>query len=250
MSMEPWWNDIDKGKPCNRATNLTWADLESSPDFRGSRPATNRLFHGTAYTKEHHRNISIHHKNLNIFMLTPTIENTPEVTHTMSDRFTEPVFCNTPVGDTKIPEPIMLPTMTVIPFNRLIFALRQISSSPDDTVFCPPPSLSGTTEYFCFSGILSAQNDTQTLTITPPCRTTRLKLHDRPVSAAQTNCSNKTLPLSIPAAHHPLRFGALNVIVLSIPSRCQCAHSSIVRPVTSWPSRDFVTNATVINTLT
>ena len=94
------------------------------------------------------------------------MEKTPEVTHTISERFTEPVFCSTPVGDTKIPEPIMLPTMTVIPFSKLIFALRQISSSPEEMAFCPVPSFSDTAEYFCFSGILSAQNDTQSLTLT------------------------------------------------------------------------------------
>jgi hypothetical protein len=32
--------------------------------------------------------------------------------------------------------------------------------------FCPAPSFPDTTVYFCFSGILSAQNDTQALTIT------------------------------------------------------------------------------------
>ena len=68
------------------------------------------------------------------------MEKIPEVIHTMSERFTEPVFSSTPVGDTKIPEPIMLPTMTVIPFSKLIFALRQISSSPEEMAFCPAPS--------------------------------------------------------------------------------------------------------------
>ena len=95
------------------------------------------------------------------------MEKTPEVTHTMSERFTEPVLSSTPAGDTKIPEPIMLPTMTVIPFSKLIFALRQISSSPDEMAFCPAPSFWDTTEYFCFSGILSAQNDTQALSLSP-----------------------------------------------------------------------------------
>jgi hypothetical protein len=30
-------------------TNLTWTDPGANPDFRGERPATNRLSHGMAY---------------------------------------------------------------------------------------------------------------------------------------------------------------------------------------------------------
>jgi hypothetical protein len=94
-----------------------------------------------------------------------TMENTPEETHTMRDRFTEPVLRRTPVGETKIPDPMILPTITVIPFNRLIFALRQIWSSPDVTAFFPAPSFPGTSEYFCLSrseeGILPASASKQ-----------------------------------------------------------------------------------------
>jgi hypothetical protein len=39
--------------------------------------------------------------------------------------------------------------------------------------FCPAPSLSDTTVYFCFSGILSDQNEIQAVTITD-CRVTRI----------------------------------------------------------------------------
>jgi hypothetical protein len=88
------------------------------------------------------------------------MEKTPDATHTMRERFTEPVFRRTPVGDTKMPEPMMLPTITVTPFKRLIFAFRQISSSPDVMAFFPAASFSGTSAYFGLSrweeGILLA----------------------------------------------------------------------------------------------
>lgn len=58
-----------------------------------------------------------------------TIENNPDMVHTIKDILTLPVCKSTPVGETKIPEPMMLPTMTVIPFRRVIFGLRVISSS-------------------------------------------------------------------------------------------------------------------------
>jgi len=57
------------------------------------------------------------------------MENAPDKTQTISEAFADPVFANTPVGDMNIPEPIMLPTMTVTPFNRLIFGLSRTSSS-------------------------------------------------------------------------------------------------------------------------
>lgn len=59
------------------------------------------------------------------------MENTPETVHTISETFTLPVFFSTPEGETKIPEPIILPTITVMPFKRVILGLRVISSSPD-----------------------------------------------------------------------------------------------------------------------
>lgn len=57
-----------------------------------------------------------------------TIEKTPDKVHTIKDMLTLPVCSNTPVGDTKIPDPMMLPTMTVTPFRRVILGLRVISS--------------------------------------------------------------------------------------------------------------------------
>lgn len=43
-----------------------------------------------------------------------TIENNPDITQTTSAMFTLPVFINTPVGDTKIPEPMIEPYQTYI----------------------------------------------------------------------------------------------------------------------------------------
>lgn len=71
---------------------------------------------------------------MNWFVHVRTIENTPDRTQTISDAFTDPVFCSTPVGDTNIPDPIMLPTMTVTPFNKLILGFS-----------CTPSSLAGAT---------------------------------------------------------------------------------------------------------
>lgn len=53
---------------------------------------------------------------------TLTILNTPEATHTIKLALTDPVNFNTPVGDTKIPLPIIDPTITVMPFRSDIFA--------------------------------------------------------------------------------------------------------------------------------
>jgi hypothetical protein len=57
--MEHRWKEIDRGKPkyseknCPSATlfttNPTWTDPGLNPGFRGERPATNRLSHGTAF---------------------------------------------------------------------------------------------------------------------------------------------------------------------------------------------------------
>lgn len=58
-----------------------------------------------------------------------TIENTPDKTQTTSEAFTDPVFSNTPVGDMNMPDPMMLPTMTVTPFKRLILGFSSIPSS-------------------------------------------------------------------------------------------------------------------------
>lgn len=58
-----------------------------------------------------------------------TIENTPDKTQTISEAFTDPVFSNTPVGEMNMPDPMMLPTMTVTPFKRLILGFSSIPSS-------------------------------------------------------------------------------------------------------------------------
>jgi hypothetical protein len=63
--MEHRWNEIDRGKlkylgvkTCPSATlsttNLTWTEPGSNPGFRGERPVTNRLSHGTAVTWPYH----------------------------------------------------------------------------------------------------------------------------------------------------------------------------------------------------
>lgn len=59
-----------------------------------------------------------------------TILNTPEATHTIKLALTEPVYLNTPVGETKIPLPMIEPTITVMPFINDIFA----SKAPDSFV--------------------------------------------------------------------------------------------------------------------
>lgn len=56
------------------------------------------------------------------------MEKIPEAVHTRRLAFTLPVYLRTPVGLTNMPEPIMEPTITVIPFNRDIFASSLISS--------------------------------------------------------------------------------------------------------------------------
>lgn len=58
-----------------------------------------------------------------------TIEKTPEIIQTTSAILTLPVCISTPVGETKIPEPMIEPTITVQPFSRLILALRPTSPS-------------------------------------------------------------------------------------------------------------------------
>ena len=56
-----------------------------------------------------------------------TIENNPERTQTMRAMLTLPVCIRTPVGETKMPEPMIEPTITVQPFSKLILALRPTS---------------------------------------------------------------------------------------------------------------------------
>ena len=61
------------------------------------------------------------------------MEKSPLKIHTTRDIPGLPVCASTPVGDMKIPDPIILPTITVIPLNRVIFGLRPttLSSSID-----------------------------------------------------------------------------------------------------------------------
>ena len=49
----------------------------------------------------------------------------PHMDHTTNDKLTEPVDTSTPVGETKIPEPMMQPTITVMPFNKVISAYKK-----------------------------------------------------------------------------------------------------------------------------
>jgi len=52
----------------------------------------------------------------------------PDAVHTRRLAFTLPVYLRTPVGLTKMPEPMMEPTMTVTPLSSDIFASSLISS--------------------------------------------------------------------------------------------------------------------------
>ena len=61
----------------------------------------------------------------------------PQTVQTTMDMLTEPVETSTPVGETKMPEPMMQPTITVQPFSRVISLLSLMSSSPPS-----PPALS------------------------------------------------------------------------------------------------------------
>lgn len=63
-----------------------------------------------------------------------TIEKRPERIQTIRAMLTLPVCMRTPVGETKMPEPMIDPTMTVHPFNRLILAFSPTSPPPS-----PPP---------------------------------------------------------------------------------------------------------------
>lgn len=89
--------------------------------------------------------------------ISSTIENTPDKTQTISEAFTDPVYSNTPVGDMNIPDPIILPTITVMPFNKLIFGFSLIPSSTAGTTSSTIPSslrltpiLSYRLRYLCF----------------------------------------------------------------------------------------------------
>lgn len=68
-----------------------------------------------------------------------TIEKTPDTVQTIKAILTLPVYMSTPVGDTKMPLPIIDPTITVHPFSKLIFAFNPTSSPPP--LSCPLPLL-------------------------------------------------------------------------------------------------------------
>lgn len=53
----------------------------------------------------------------------------------MRDMLTLPALTRTPVGDMKMPEPMMLPIITVIPFTRLILASRRTPPPPPSPPF-------------------------------------------------------------------------------------------------------------------
>jgi len=57
------------------------------------------------------------------------MEKSPATTQTTIERPTEPVFVRTPLGETKIPDPMTDPTMTVIPLIRFIFGFSSIAPS-------------------------------------------------------------------------------------------------------------------------
>ncbi|GBP19324.1 hypothetical protein EVAR_79926_1 [Eumeta japonica] len=73
--------------------------------------------------------------NYYVFGVTPhnrplTILKTPDEIHTSKLAFTEPVYLSTPVGETKMPLPMMEPTITVIPLRSDIFASSAPSTFP------------------------------------------------------------------------------------------------------------------------
>ena len=57
------------------------------------------------------------------------MEKMPEENQTIKDMFDEPVYFSTPVGDTNIPDPMMLPTITVTPLSKFILTGNRILSS-------------------------------------------------------------------------------------------------------------------------
>jgi hypothetical protein len=54
----------------------------------------------------------------------------PQIVQTTNDKFTDPVDFKTPVGETKIPDPMIQPTMIVIPLSKVISAFNLTGSSP------------------------------------------------------------------------------------------------------------------------
>ena len=54
---------------------------------------------------------------------------TPQAVHTRRDMATLPVLSSSPVGDTKMPEPIIVPTIREIPLNSPTVLLRLMLAS-------------------------------------------------------------------------------------------------------------------------
>lgn len=50
----------------------------------------------------------------------------PPIAHTTSEKPKECVYCSTPFGDTKMPEPIILPTIRLTPCNSEISCFRRM----------------------------------------------------------------------------------------------------------------------------
>ena len=59
----------------------------------------------------------------------PNIVNSPDMVQTTMDMLTLPVEASTPVGEMKIPLPMIQPTMTLQPFKRVISAFSFNSGS-------------------------------------------------------------------------------------------------------------------------
>ena len=59
------------------------------------------------------------------------METMPHAVHTSRDMATDPVLSRRPVGDTNIPEPIIVPTINEIPLNNptVLFNLTETSAS-------------------------------------------------------------------------------------------------------------------------
>ena len=89
-------------------------------------------------------------------MISPIMENRPLATQTMRLRLTLPVDWRTPVGDTKMPLPMMQPTMMVQP-------LRRVSSAFMRT---PSPSLVSPVSCFSSSGVSSLNSKPLSLVLT------------------------------------------------------------------------------------
>ena len=63
----------------------------------------------------------------------------PHTVHTTSDMLTLPVQASTPVGDTKMPEPIMQPTMTPHLTNHSSVLRLQTTDQSEHSIETPHP---------------------------------------------------------------------------------------------------------------